>query len=148
MNQRLSVVGLTESVLDKLLKLYQFSMDADFKINLMKIMHVSVLVHSPEPNSTDFRSSMDRVSEQADDLFGKNIAEDVQLWHKHLRNMLSIIEREIAEARKRSMRSNPTPVICHIFVRMAAKLCYVVCIHYLFYSSNVLCCVWEMSNIY
>lgn len=99
-------------------------MDADFKVNLLKIMHISIVVHSPEPNS--FESSLNEVSNQSDDLFKSNVAEDVQLWHKHLRNMLSIVEREIMESRKRAARSNPIPTICPIFVEMAAKLCSVV----------------------
>lgn len=123
-NQRLSVVGFTEKVLEKLLKLYQFSMDADFKVNLLKVMHISIVVHSPEPNS--FERSLNEVSDQCDDLFKSNVAEDTQLWHKHLRNMLSIVEREIMESRKRGLRSNSTPSICSIFVQMAAKLCSVV----------------------
>lgn len=120
----MSVVGFTESVLEKLLKLYQFSMDADFKVNLLKVMHISIVVHSPEPNS--FERSSNDVSDQSDDLFKSNVAEDAKLWHKHLRNMLSIVEREITDQRKRSLRSNPIPNICPIFVQMAAKLCSVV----------------------
>lgn len=106
------------------MKLYQFSMDPDFKVNLLKIMHISIVVHSPEPNSFD--SSLNELSNQCDDLFKSNVAEDVHLWHKHLRNMVSIVEREITESRKRALRSNPTPTICPIFVQMAAKLCSVV----------------------
>lgn len=99
-------------------------MDADFKVNLLKVMHISIVVHSPEPNS--FERSSNEVSGQSDDLFKSNVAEEAQLWHKHLRNMLSIVEREITEQRKRSLRSNPIPSICPIFVQMAAKLCSVV----------------------
>ncbi|XP_031619505.1 serine/threonine-protein kinase ATM [Contarinia nasturtii] len=126
MNQRLSVVAFTEKVLDKLLKFYQFSMDADFKVNLMKIMHVSIVVHSPEPNSMVIDRCQYATSNQIDDLFQINVAEDMQVWHKHLRNMISIVEREITESRKRSMRSKEPPTISHVFVRMAAKLCSVV----------------------
>lgn len=128
MNQRLSVVRFTESVLEKLLKLYQFSMDADFKVSLLKIMHLSIVVHSPEPNSLELGGSINEASGQIGDLFKTNIADNLQLWHKHLRNMLSIVEREIMESRKRSIRSNPTPTICPIFIQMAAKLCSVVCL--------------------
>ncbi|XP_055323121.1 serine/threonine-protein kinase ATM isoform X2 [Sitodiplosis mosellana] len=134
-NQRLSVIGFTESVLEKLLKFYQFSMDPDFKVNLLKIMHISIVVHSPEPNS--FESSLNEMSDQSDDLFKSNVAEDAQLWHKHLRNMLSIVEREITESRKRSHRLNPIPKICPIFVEMSAKLCSVV-----YWKEDV----WNSSN--
>lgn len=127
-NQRLSLVGFTEQVLDKLLKLYQFSMDADSKANLFKIMHISIIVHSPEPVSGHYGNTVNGTAHPVDDLFKQNMAEDSMLWYKHLRNMLSIVEREISESRKRSLRSNIPPNICPIFVRMAAKLCSVVCI--------------------
>lgn len=102
-------------------------MDTDSKVILMKIMHISIVVHSPEPFASDVNRRISGASRQSNDLFQKDIAEDVGLWNKHLRNMMSVVEREIAESRKRSNRLNPTPTICPIFVRMAAKLCSVVC---------------------
>lgn len=103
-------------------------MDADSKTNLFKIIHISIIVHSPERISGQYGSTVNGTSQPVDDLFKQNVAEDLQLWYKHLRNMLSIVEREIIESRKRSLRSNVTPIICPIFVRMAAKLCSVVCV--------------------
>lgn len=96
---------------------------------LMKIMHISIVVHSPEPIVKDGNQRISGTSRQSNDLFQKNIAEDVDKWNKHLRNMLSIVEREILELRKpHRQRSNPSPTICPIFVRTAAKLCSVVCL--------------------
>lgn len=102
-------------------------MDADCKVILFKIMHIAIVVHYPEPVSVDEPHSNGEILDDTnDDLFKKSMADDVQLWHKHLRNMLSLVEREIVDARKRNLRLNPVPVVCPIFVRMAAKLCSVV----------------------
>lgn len=125
-NRRSSIVSFTEQILDKILKFYQFTMDVDSKVVLFKIMHIAIVVHHPEPIIIDAPCSNGEISNEINDLFKQHIAHDIQLWHKHLRNMLSVIEREIADSRKRSTRLNPTPVICPIFVRMAAKLCSVV----------------------
>lgn len=127
-NRRSAIVSFTDRILDKLLKLYQFTMDTDSKVILFKIMHISVVVHHPEPKIIDEPRSIGEILDETSDLFKQNIADDIQLWHKHLRNMLSVIEREIIDSRKRNLRLNPNPVICPIFVRMAAKLCSVVCI--------------------
>lgn len=102
-------------------------MDADSKVILFKIMHIAIVVHYPEPVSIDEpRSSGEILDETNDDVFKQQFAADIQLWHKHLRNMQSLIERDIVDSRKRTIRLNPAPVICPIFVRMAAKLCSVV----------------------
>lgn len=120
-------------VLDKLLKLYQPLMDANSKVILLKIMHISIIVHSPEPVSGgDVESVVVASSQQNDNLFSKSIAGDAMVWHKHLRNMFSMIEREIVDQRKRSNRLNPTPVICPIFLRTAAKLCSIVSVIFVF----------------
>lgn len=125
-NQRLSVVRFTELILEKLLSLYQSGMDDDSKVVLLKIMHIAIVIHSPEPKIVD--ETYDVPTTVNDELFKKSIAENVQLWHKHLRNMFGVIEREIKDLRKRSTRMNPNPAICHTFVQVAAKLCSVVCI--------------------
>lgn len=127
-NHRLSVIGFTEQVLDKLLKPYQFSMDEELKLNLFKIMHISIVVHSPEPLTDVQGCLLIGESGQNDDLFRKTIAEDTQVWYKLLKLMLKITEREMLESRKSSMGEVQVPVIRQTFVRMAAKLCSVVCI--------------------
>lgn len=123
------MVKFTEQILDKLLKFYQFTMDADSKVILFKIMHISIVVHHPQPIGIDGGScANEEILDETSDFFQPHISDDTQLWHKHLRNMHSIVEREIGDSRKRCVRVNPTPVvICPIFVRMAAKLCSVVC---------------------
>lgn len=140
--------------MDKLLKLYQFTMDPDSKVILFKIMHISIVVHYPEPIGFDdvLSCSNGETLDESIDLFKQNISNDVQLWHKHLRNMLSIIEREIADSRKRCVRLNPTPVICPIFIRMAAKLSSVVCIQFIsifFLAKLNLClCISIKSSLF
>lgn len=101
-------------------------MDTDSKVMLMKIMHISIIVHSPEPISADIGLDNNGTSDRTNNLFRNNLTDDALLWNKHLRNMLSVIEREITDSRKRSNRLNPTLMLCPIFVRMAAKLCSVV----------------------
>lgn len=130
MNQRFATIGFTEQVLEKLLNLYQYSMDEDTKVVLLKIMHIAIAVHSPETVTTDESGTaeVNEASHQNDDLFKTNVAENAQLWHKHLRNMFGIVEREIRESRKRPTRYSTIPSICHTFVQVAAKLCSVVCI--------------------
>lgn len=101
-------------------------------------MHIAIVVHYPEPVNTDEPCSNGEILDDTnDDLFKQHMADDIQLWHKHLRNMQSIIEREVTDSRKRNVRLNPVPVICHIFVRMAAKLCSVV-----FWKNDV----WNKAN--
>lgn len=100
-------------------------------------MHIAIVVHSPEPifaeNVPHAENGVNGVPNSNDSLFKQNFAENVQLWHKHLRNMFSVVEREIKESRKRSNRLNPAPVICRTFVQMAAKLCSVVGIQFNFF---------------
>lgn len=108
-------------------------MDTDSKVILFKIMHIAIVVHYPEPICIDAPCSNGEIADDTSDLFKQQIAHDIQLWHKHLRNMLSVIEREIVDSRKRSTRLNHTPVICPIFVQMAAKLCSVVSMHSFFH---------------
>lgn len=111
-------------------------MDEDSKVVLLKIMHTAIIVHSPEPifveNVPNAENGVNGAPNSNDNLFKKNVAENVQLWHKHLRNMFGVVEREIKESRKRPNRLNPTPVICRTLVQMAAKLCSVVGIHLIF----------------
>lgn len=107
-------------------------MDGDSKRNLIKIMHISIIIHSPEPIGQNGRLLMNINN----DLFQKNLADDADLWNKHLRNMLkNVVEREIIESRKRINRLNATPSICPIFVRMAAKLSSMVCM------KHISCCL-------
>lgn len=127
------MINFTENILDKLLKFYQFTMDGDSKVILFKIMHISIVVHHPasigiDDLLTDSNGANRQILNGSIDLFTQHVSKDAQLWNKHLRNMQSIIERDIVDLRKRCIRLNPTaPVICPIFVRMAAKLCSVVC---------------------
>lgn len=121
----------TEQILEKLLSLYQPSMDAEAKLVLMKIMHISIIVHHPEceENATSSTSS---TSDAIDGLFQKNMTNDSRLWKKLLRSMIGLVEREILDIRKRSIRLKQAPVICHTFMRMAAKLCSLVCSQLIF----------------
>lgn len=114
--------------MERLLKFYNFTMDAEAKVILMKIMHISVIIHSPVTLTPDYNRYMSEESDRTNYLFQRNITDNFGQWMKHLRNMMCIVEREIVDSRKRTNRSNLTPTICPIFVRMAAKLCSVVCI--------------------
>lgn len=128
LSQRKTVVEFTEQVLDKFLKIYQFSMDDDTKEALFKMFHVAIVVHTPQTNHSSV------VYNQNDDLFAVNIANDTNLWHKHLRSIFSVVEREINGARKQ--RSNTRPTVCNKLAQMAAKLCAVVCISFDLHSIN------------
>lgn len=124
------IVRFTENVLEKLLKLNKFALNEstnDSNVVLLKIMHIAIVFHSPEPISGGESCEVGNSVNTNDVLLKRNVAENEQLWHKILRKMFHVIEREITECRK-SKRLNLTPAISPTFVRVAAKLCSVVCI--------------------
>lgn len=123
LGERNMAIEFSENVLDKLLKMYQFTMDADSKEILFQLCHVSMVIHSPQNTQSGVNPS------ERTDLFAVNNAYDANVWNKHLRSMFSIVEREINETRKQLSRLNSTPSICDKLVQMAAKLCSMVCIN-------------------
>lgn len=123
-SQRKVMVEFTEQVLDRIYKMYQFSLDDDVKEVMFKIFHVSIVIHSPQNDEATVNYK------ESKDLFADNIAHDINQWHKLLQNMFGVVEREINGARKQSKRLSPKSTICNEFVQMAAKLCSVVGIQY------------------
>lgn len=133
LSQRKTIVQFTEQILDKLLKMYQESMEPGTKEILFKVLHTSIIIHSPQTDKSQVEYN------NGDALFEVNVANDKNLWHKHLRTMFTIVDREIKNARKQSSRLNQKLEICDKFVQMAAKLCSVVCkIAYLFEVFHIL----------
>lgn len=98
----------------------------DAKIILFKIFHISIAIHYPQTHTEESDQFLAIEDGSTGNILKINYAYNVQLWHKHLRNMLFIVEREIKELNKQSTRSQPNTSICSIFIRMAAKLCSVV----------------------
>lgn len=133
MNQRFETIRFTESVLEKLMKFYQFRMENDSKLILFKILHISIVIHSPQENYETESIS----NNEYDNMLRVYIADDSELWSKNLRCMLSIIEREIDGLRKQSNRLNSNTNVCEVFTRMAAKLCTGVCTEHSFSLCNI-----------
>lgn len=124
-SHRKVLVEFTEQVLDRIYKMYQFSLEDDVKEVIIKIFHLSIVIHLPQ---IDQQTTVN-YNRSNDDLFADNIAHNVNQWHKQLQNMFGVIEREINGARKQSKRFSPNLTICDKLVQMAAKLCSVVGIH-------------------
>lgn len=118
------MVEFTEQVLDRIYKMYQFSLDDDVKEVMFKIFHLSIVIHLPQTDQTTVTYNRSN-----DDLFADNVVHDVNRWHKQLQNMFGVIEREISGARKQSKRFSPKLTICDELVQVAAKLCSVVSFH-------------------
>lgn len=114
------MIDFTEQILDRIYKMYQFSLDDDVKEAIFKIFHVSIVIHSPQIDQTTVNYN------RSNDLFAENVAHNVNQWHKQLQNMFGVVEREINGARKQSKRHSPKLSICDKMVQMAAKLCSVV----------------------
>lgn len=120
----MSSIKFVEHILDKVIKSYKFIMNADAKLILFKILHISIVIHSPQASNVSFDEP---TCEGLTNVLKISIADDIELWKKQLRNMFNlIVDREITESRKTLNRSNSSPTICSQFVRMAAKLCAVV----------------------
>lgn len=121
-SQRKVIVEFTEQVLDRIFKMYQFSLDVDAKEVIFKIFHLSIVIHSPQIG----QATTVHYNNRNNDLFADNVVHDVNRWHKQLQNMFGVVEREINGARKQSKRFSPKLTICNELVQMAAKLCSVV----------------------
>lgn len=98
-------------------------MSDDTKLELFKILHLSIVVHHPRVGNNEM-AALNAVT--AGSVPAINYVHDIQMWHKQLRSMFHIVESEIKENGKGVRRSQLSPKLCSTFVAMAADLCAVV----------------------
>lgn len=121
-NHRIAICRFTEDVLCKLIKIYNHRLDDATKLVLFKVFHLSIVSHFPRLHADASHTfNADRLS----DVPVINYIQDIQIWHKQLRNMFSIVENEIKES-DRSYGRHAAPNLSQTFVGFAATLCSVV----------------------
>lgn len=113
----------TENVLGQMMKWHNL-MDDVTKLALFKIFHLSIVIHYPGAHIDETHSFSINTESNVPAM---NYAHDIQLWHKHLRQMHHIVESEIKESGNNYGRTQTVPKYCDTFISMAAALCGVVC---------------------
>lgn len=116
MGYRYEVCNFTEQISQRVVKAYEARMDEEMKSVLFKMMHLTVVVHSPEKSLSEWRSNQNL-------LYAVNKTE----YFKCLRNFYFIIGSELKAHASASYSSNGREVaFVEGFINLAARLGYVV----------------------
>lgn len=113
---RYEVCNFTEQISQRVVKAYEARMDEEMKSVLFKMMHLTVVVHSPEKSFSEWRSNQNL-------LYAVNKTE----YFKCLRNFYFIIGSELKAHASASYSSNGREVaFVEGFINLAARLGYVM----------------------
>ncbi|XP_021700539.1 serine/threonine-protein kinase ATM isoform X2 [Aedes aegypti] len=113
---RYEVCNFTEQISQRVVKAYEARMDEEMKSVLFKMMHLTVVVHSPEKSFSEWRSNQNL-------LYAVNKTE----YFKCLRNFYFIIGSELKAHASASYSSNGREVaFVEGFINLATRLCYVM----------------------
>lgn len=113
---RYEVCNFTEQISQRVVKAYEARMDEEMKSVLFKMMHLTVVVHSPEKSLSEWRSNQNL-------LYAVNKTE----YFKCLRNFYFIIGSELKAHASASYSSNGREVaFVEGFINLAARLGYVM----------------------
>lgn len=94
------------------MKLYDFNMDARYKVFLFRLIHLALVVRLPD--GPTFTASQHNSMDEG----------EVKQWSQHFRTMYSIVEREIKGLSRQLGAKNKN--LCPVLVRMAARTCAAV----------------------
>lgn len=82
---------------------------------MFKLFHIALVAHHPDTPEPNGVQPLPNTSD-----------EQVKLWHRHITDIYSIIEKEVKLLNKQLSRGLTNPTICNVFVQMAARECAIV----------------------
>lgn len=117
---RYEVCNFTEQISQRVVKAYEPKMEEETKSIFFRLMHLAVVVHSPEKSFSEWRSN--------ESLF---YAVDQTEWNKCLRNFYFVVGNEIKAHVATSYNAVGGKEVPFVegFMSFAARLCYVMFWH-------------------